>query len=55
MDAAASNIDITAGSYSGLGDLTTVIAKASGSAAEYAGSTSGSVYNVDMEIFVAAI
>jgi len=55
MDAAASNIDITAGGYAGLGDLTSVVAKASGSAAEYAGSTSGSVYNVDMEIFVAAI
>ena len=55
MDADSSNIDITAGGYAGLGDLTSVIAKASGSAAEYAGSTSGSVYNVDMEIFVAAI
>ena len=55
MDADSSNIDITAGAYAGLGDLTSVVAKASGSAAEYAGSTSGSVYNVDMEIFVAAI
>ena len=55
MDAAASSIDITAGGYNGLGDLTTIIAKSSGSAAEYAGSTSGSVYNVDMEIFVASI
>tara|TARA_B100001175_G_scaffold274773_1_gene249252 strand:+ start:420 stop:935 length:516 start_codon:yes stop_codon:yes gene_type:complete len=48
-------IDINATGYNGLGDLVNVIAKASGSAAEYAGSTSGSVYNVDMEIFVAAI
>ena len=37
------------------GDLVNVIAKASGSSAEYAGSTSGSIYNVDMEIFVAAV
>jgi hypothetical protein len=56
MDANESTpIDINDSSYSGLGDLVNVVAKASGSAAEYAGSTSGSVYNVDMEIFVAAI
>ena len=48
-------IDIETGTYSGLGDLVNVIAKASGSTEEYAGSTSGSVHNVDMEIFVAAV
>ena len=48
-------LDIDASGYAGLGDLVNIIAKASGSALEYAGSTSGSVYNVDMEIFVAAI
>jgi|TARA_R110001583_G_scaffold99391_1_gene244733 hypothetical protein len=48
-------LDINDSLYSGLGDLVNVVAKASGSSVEYAGSTSGSVYNVDMEIFVAAI
>ena len=56
MDANESTpLDIDATGYSGLGDLVNIIAKASGSATEYAGSTSGSVHNVDMEIFVAAI
>jgi len=48
-------LDIDASGYAGLGDLVNIIAKASGSSVEYAGSTTGSVYNVDMEIFVAAI
>ena len=69
MDANESTpLDIDATGYSGLGDLVNVIAKASGSAEEYTADTSvdingvlnnnhltGSVYNVDMEIFVAAI
>jgi len=50
-----SAIDIEGSGYAGLGDLVNVIAKASGSSTEYAGSTSGSVHNVDMEIFVAAV
>jgi len=56
MDANESTpLDIDATGYSGLGDLVNIIAKASGSSEEYTGSTSGSVHNVDMEIFVAAI
>ena len=48
-------IDMDASGYAGLGDLVNILAKASGSTDEYAGSTTGSVYNVDMELFVAAI
>ena len=48
-------IDIDSANYAGLGDLVNIIAKTSGSSAEYTGSPTGSVYNVDMEIFVAAI
>jgi len=53
-------LDINATGYAGLGDLVNIIAKASGSAAEYAQDAdnyylTGSVYNVDMEIFIAAI
>ena len=60
LDASATNIDITAGAYNGLADLTKIIARASGSSTEYAQDAdnnylTGSVYNVDMEIFIAAI
>jgi len=53
-------LDINATGYAGLGDLVNIVAKASGSAAEYAQDVdnyylTGSVYNVDMEIFIAAI
>ena len=41
--------------YVATGDVTTITAKASGSSNEYTGDTSGSVHNVDMEIFVAAV
>ena len=40
--------------YVGLGDLVNVIAKASGSSEEYTVG-SGSIYEVDMEVFIAAI
>ena len=58
MDASSGSfgpIDINLSNYAGLGDLTTITAKASGSSNEYTGDTSGSVHNVDMEIFVAAV
>tara|TARA_Y100000296_G_scaffold67958_1_gene80937 strand:- start:113 stop:646 length:534 start_codon:yes stop_codon:yes gene_type:complete len=47
-------IDMDDPSYAGLGDLVNILAKASGSSAEYAVG-SGSIYEVDMEIFVAAV
>ena len=46
--------DMDGSGYAGLGDLVNIIAKASGSTDEYAGAITGSVYNVDMEIFIAA-
>ena len=58
MDASSGSfgpIDINLSNYAGLSDLTTITAKASGSSNEYTGDTSGSVHNVDMEIFVAAV
>ena len=52
-------IDMEGSGYAGLGDLVNVVAKASGSASEYAQDAdnyylTGSVYNVDMEVFIAA-
>jgi len=47
-------INIASSTYAGLGSLVNVVAKASGSSEEYT-SGSGTVYNVDMEIFIAAV
>tara|TARA_R110001606_G_scaffold391992_2_gene560536 strand:+ start:47 stop:592 length:546 start_codon:yes stop_codon:yes gene_type:complete len=58
LDATENNVidmDHPSTPYAGLGDLVNVIAKASGSSEEYSGDISGSVHNVDMEVFIAAI